>query len=82
MDFLQSTDVQIVVGVAVALLAIGVAAAYLNYSKKSKGPNFPLPHSAKFGSFINNLDCSRSIHIKKLNFVASLISPIRIIRIC
>ncbi|EOY10436.1 NADH:cytochrome B5 reductase 1 isoform 1 [Theobroma cacao] len=37
LEFLQSVDVQILVGVAVAVLAIGVGAAYLFSSRKSKG---------------------------------------------
>ncbi|GLT26242.1 hypothetical protein SLA2020_013240 [Shorea laevis] len=37
MESLQSLDIQILVGVAVAVLAIGVGAAYLFSSKKSKG---------------------------------------------
>ncbi|KAK4762196.1 hypothetical protein SAY87_030080 [Trapa incisa] len=37
MDFLESLDTQIILGVAVALLAIGAAVAYLKSTKKSKG---------------------------------------------
>lgn len=37
MEFLQKMDVQLVVGIAVAVLAAGVGAAYVISSKKSKG---------------------------------------------
>lgn len=37
MEFLQTLDTQIIVGVAVALVAIGAGAFYFYSSKKSKG---------------------------------------------
>lgn len=40
MEFLQNVDVQLLVGGAVALVAIAVGAAYLFSSKKPKGLTF------------------------------------------
>ena len=40
MDFLQAPENQILVGVAVAVVAIGLGAVYLNSSKKRKGMTF------------------------------------------
>ncbi|XP_031379657.1 NADH--cytochrome b5 reductase 1 [Punica granatum] len=37
MDFVESLDIQIILGVAVALVAIGAAAAFLKSNKKPKG---------------------------------------------
>lgn len=43
MNLLESIDIQIILGVAVALVAIGSAAAYLKSTKKPRGLSFP-PH--------------------------------------
>jgi hypothetical protein len=40
MDFLQTADTQILVGAAVALVAIGAGAFYFYSSKKPKGLTF------------------------------------------
>lgn len=37
LELLQKMDVQVIVGVAVAVLAVGAGAAYLLSSKKPKG---------------------------------------------
>ncbi|PNX76858.1 NADH cytochrome b5 reductase, partial [Trifolium pratense] len=46
MDFLQTPENQILVGVVVAVVAIGVGAVYLFSSKKSKGEGAPVIQSS------------------------------------